>query len=184
MMKLFLSFLCIGLLLASCKSNKSNTGEIYFIPFKDAPFSISNIDSGTQVKLIAFSDGQESSKDATYYPQFIGVTSTGDTVRVLSPLITVGPDNTFTSPFMFDHTKGIDVATVQPKDSSVDMLINVYAHTSDIEKNSKQGTDLTKVLRQRSNAQEMIVMVKGVAYFENMNYKTAIGILHFDEQPW
>ena len=179
-MKLLLTLITLAFLFANCKPGNGNTADSYFVPLKDVPFNISTIDSGTQIKLIAFSGGSESNKEAVYYPQFIGVTNEGYTIRVFTPLISTGPTNTYTTPFLFDHKKGVDLATIQPKDSSTDVSINLYTHTKEL---NGDASELGKLLK-KSDAPEMAVMIKGVSLFESKSYKTVIGVLHFDEVPW
>lgn len=159
--------------------NKMNGRDIYVIPLNRYPDPISHLEKGTPLRLIAFAFGNESDKDHTYYHQFLAINqTTGDTIRVLTQLISVGADNTYTTPTLYNHDKGIETATFVPKDSSFDMLMNINAL------GDKPDTSALNKLQEKNNAADMVVMVKGVRLFENSHYKTVVGALHFDDQPW
>lgn len=182
----FFFLLIVLLALTNCKSHTSanNIADLYYISMKDCPFSFSSVDSGTQIRIIAFSGGEESTPETTFYDQFIGVTNTQDTIRILTPLISTGEQNTWTTPTLYNPDKGIETATIQPKDSSFDFAINLYAQSkANGESPIKTGEDYGK-LQQKSNANEKIVMAKNISLFESPHYKTVIGALHFDEVPW
>lgn len=180
--KILFAALAISLL-SDCSSNitGSHSEEVYLTPLSEIPFSISTLEKGTPLKLIAFAGGNQSDKEHTYYYPFIAINeSSGDTIRILAPLISVGEENIYTTPLQYNHDKGIETATFEPKDSSFDMKINVFAFGDTPPTNGEQ----IDKMRQKSNAAEMVVMVKKVSLFENPRYKTVIGALHFDEQPW
>jgi hypothetical protein len=183
-MKFFL-LLIVVLALTNCKSHTSanNTADLYYISMKDCRFSFSSIDSGTQIRIIAFSGGEESTKETTFYDQFIGVTNTQDTIRI-TPLISTGEQNTWTTPTLYNHDKGIETATIQPQNSSFYFGINLLAQSkTNGESPITTGDDYDK-LQQKSSADEKIVMVKNIPLFESSRYKTVVGALHFDEVPW
>ena len=161
--------------------NKMSGKQVYAAPLNQFPYPISNLEKGTQLKLIALAFGEETDKDHTYYYQFLTINqSNGDTVRVLAPIISVGPENTYTSPSLYNHDKGIETATFIPKDSSFDFKINAIASPERLE----TDPNAFDKMQSKSNAEEMVLLVKGVPLFENSHYKTVIGALHFDEQPW
>lgn len=161
--------------------NKMNSNNVYTIPLNRYPYPISQLEKGTPLKLIAFAFGEESDKEHTYYYQFLAVNqSTGDTLRVLTPLINVGEENTYTTPTLYNHDKGIETATFIPKDSTFNMLMNLSNMGEKIMTDSSGIDQLFK----KSNATEMVVMVKNVPLFERPHYKSVIGALHFDQQPW
>lgn len=170
-------------LLTNCSSNSngSHSKGVYLTPLNEIPFPISTLEKGTPLKLIAFTGGNQSDKKHTYYYQFIAINqSSGDTVRVLVPLISVGEENIYTTPLQYDHDKGIEAATFEPKDSSFDMKINAFAFG---DTPPAHGDEIDK-MQQKSSAAELVVMVKKIPLFENPRYKTVIGALHFDERPW
>lgn len=161
--------------------NKVSGRQVYAAPLNKFPYPISNLKEGTPLKLIALAFGEETDKDHTYYYQFLTINqSNGDTVRVLAPLISVGPENTYTSPSLYNHDKGIETATFIPKDSSFYLKINFLASPEKLE----ADPNAFDKMQGKSNAEEMVLMVKGVPLFESSHYKTVIGALHFDEQPW
>jgi hypothetical protein len=170
-------------LLSNCSSKRSgnHTEERYFTPLDEIPFRISPLEKGTTLKLIAFSGGNQTDNEHTYYHQFIAINEfSGDTIRVLTPLISVGQENIYTTPLQYNHDKGIETASFEPRDSSFYFKINAFAM------GDKLTTDSTTFdkMQKKSDADEMVVMVKKVPLFENTHYKTVIGALHFDEQPW
>ena len=180
----FILIIAMFFLLLNCTTNSnSSTDDIYFLPLQDCPFNISSIDSGTQIRIIAFSGGEESNEEITYYPQFIGVTKTSDTIRVFTPLISTQVGNIYSSPLLYNYDKGIDVATIQPKSSSLSTAINLFAHSKEFENsNIKNAEDYERISKKTTD--EKLVMVRGISIFENPRYKTVIGALHFDEVPW
>jgi hypothetical protein len=185
-MKFFFSSLITAFLIlffSGCVSKRAdnNTQDLSLLSVKQIPFHISTLEKGTPLKIIAFSGGKQSDKEHTYYNQFITVNqSTGDTIRVLAPLISVGEENIYTTPVQYNHDKGIEMATFEPKDSSFDFKINAFAAG---EQSPADGKAFEK-LQEKSNAEETVFMVKGIPLFESNRYKTVIGALHFNEQPW
>jgi hypothetical protein len=169
-------------LLSNCTSKTAeHTKELYLTPLNEIPFQISELEKGTTLKLIAFSGGNQTDKEHTYYHQFITINqSTGDTIRVLAPLISVGEQNTYTTPLEYNHDKGIETARFEAKDSSFDFKINAFAGADNLTTDPGAFDKLQK----KSDAAELVVMVRGVPLFGNTHYKTVIGVLHFDEQPW
>lgn len=177
----------IGLLTMSLFHNctyiksKFSDKHIYLTPLNRFPYPISQLEKGTSLKLIAVAFGSESDSEHTYYYQFLGINqSSGDTLRILAPIISVGKENTYTSPKLYNHDKGVETATFEPKDSSFDLKINLVASPEKLEADPNAFDKMQK----KSNADEMVLMVRGVPLFENSHYKTVVGALHFDEQPW
>lgn len=169
-------------LLTACRSHDKNTNEQYFISMKDCPFKISVIDSGASIRIIGFSGGRESDKQTIYYDQFVGVTDGGDTLRILTPLINTSAANTYSSPLLYNHDKGIETATIQPSNEELNKALGYFIHSKELEQ-IKDGGDLDK-LSNDLPADRQLVMVKGIRLFESTNFKTVIGALHFDEVPW
>lgn len=173
-------------LLIQCKDAASRQ-EYSYIPLQDYVYTPITIAMGTELQLLAFSGGKESDKDNTYYYQFLTLNkSTGDTVRILAPLICVdsetpGISKTYTTPLQFDPEKGITTAYFQPKDSSQNLLMQVNS----LVKDGKADTAVNiKALMEGITANEKVVINKSMPEFQNPVYPATVGILYFKEMPW
>lgn len=163
-------------------SNNKIAQDYEYIPLEKYSFEKADIKPGTRLKLLAFSGGNANDKEHTYYYQFIALDeTTGDTLRILTPLISFdSPDapNTFTTPLQFDAAKGITSATYELYDSS-----NIAMQLMSIPANEPDSA-ITSALNKERKSVEYVVSNKSYYFFENPHYKTAIGVLHFNEVPW
>lgn len=157
------------------------------MPLKEFNYTPAHIAPGNEIELLAFSGGEESKENTIYYYQFIGIDkSTGDTVRIISSLISIdksaGVDyKTYTTPLQFDPGKGITTAEFEPADSSQQITAELNALAT-----SNQGLPEEKVkqiLQGKSNKKELLVINKSIDLFQR-DYKAAIGVLNFKETPW
>ena len=182
-----LAGLILFLVLAGCGS-KNERQVIEYKPLEDLNYTIDSITAGTPLKLIAYSGGTPNTKDDIYYFQFIGVDEkNSDTIRILSTLISY-PDEasvagkTYTLTSQYNPGKRISDAVFYPQDSMQNMLINVSASqipesiAEDLKKIDDPGIkSLTK--------KQWVAINKSIDIFER-NYKTVIGVLHFNETPF
>lgn len=184
-MKLYhLSVALFSVLLIRCAPVDKTDANQYILPLEKLPFTLSKPDSSMDIRLIAFSGGRESTPEETYYDQFIGVTGQGDTVRILTPLISTGAEHTWTSPLLFNIDKGIERARYEPADSAMNVGIHLLTGSEEVEKDSINRADHFDKMKQKSRAKEWVVMVRNVSLFETVRFKTYAGTLHFDQRPW
>ena len=172
---------CIG------SSNKPEHSYEY-IPLSQFTIDSNAVAPGATVQIIAYSGGKESKEHKINYFQFIVVNKeSGDTVRVLTALINVPGDSdkgTYTSPTMFDGNKGIFEATFEPKDSTQNMMINLYTVASEKEADPQAMKEIITNTRNTAAGDEWVVVNKSLHIFENANYKTTVGTLKFGSIPW
>jgi len=146
----FFSFLLV-ILFSAC--NSSNPSFDY-VKLKDFKYQKAVIATGTEIQILSFSGGKECGSEESYYYQFIGIDkSNGDTVRILAPCQVVDLN---LKPSMGSYT---------PWDSTESMV--------------------NKALRENGesdfiNENTFVVFNKQNARLESKNYKTAIGLLVFD----
>jgi hypothetical protein len=161
-----------------------------YVLLEQYQFEPATIRPGTEVKLLAFSGGRRNDKLFIYYYQFIvRDKETGDTLRILAPLISIdestGLENKiYTTPLQYSIEKGITDAFYEPKDSTH----NLALQTEEWEELAKTSTGdsaytLERPLYQITRTQ-LVVVNKSFPMFENRHYKSAIGILNFKEMPW
>ena len=119
-----------------------------------------------------------------YYSQFIGTEKSGDTVRILCAWIKVSSGNaqepTLTPAKMYDGNKGVRDATFVVPDGNDLTIIKLAANL---------GSDPDKAKLQEALADtavvknEYVILQDEVPLFKG-NYKTAIGLMSFKQQPW
>jgi hypothetical protein len=170
-------------LLMNCQSKKEN--QLEYKPLKDFNYTPANIARGSEIELLAFSGGQQSDENTIYYCQFIGIDkSTGDTVKIISSLISVeepGENKTYTTPMQFDPHKGITTAEFEPSDSAQQLAVEFNAAAS----SEKQLTEeqIKQIMEGKSNRKELVAINKDIDLFQR-DYKAAIGVLNFKKMPW
>lgn len=184
--KSFVSGLALIILFVSC-SNKRQIIE--YIPYDQYKFEQAEIEPGKAVKLLAYSGGKPSELDGIYYSQFIVLNeTTGDTIRLLSTLVSVPgdaatPGKVYSPTYMFDGTKQITDAVFYPQDSSHQMPIQMLAVTKSENESSETSKLLEDVMKDKVSSKEFVVVNKSLEIFNN-KYKTAVAVLHFEQIPW
>lgn len=159
-----------------------------YVPLSQFSIDSNAIAPGSAVRIIAYSGGKDSKKNDINYFQFIVLNKeSGDTVRVLTALINTPGDSdkgTYTTPSMFDGSKGVFDATFEPKNSTQNMVINLSMATREKEGDLQA---IQKIMTDTNNTvtgNEWVVVNKSLQIFGNRNYKTIIGILKFGSVPW
>ena len=178
----------VGVLHIKCNVFEKKFHQVYeYVPLKEYKYSEANIQPGAEVQLIAFSGGKPDDKENVYYYQFIVINlSTGDTLRILTPLISIDPSagvetKTYTTPLQFDPAKGITNAFYEVQDSSQ----NLFLQTDKMLNGDKVDTSFdVQLLMDHINENQLVVVNKSLSMFENPTYKTAVGILNFKKIPW
>ena len=176
---------CIALFMGTGCSNSATEHKYEYVPLSEYKMEPADIKPDAEVRIIGFSGGDKSENGHVNYFQFIVIDKgSGDTVRILAPLISTKDadveHDTYTTPSLFDASKGIFDAVYVLKDSIQNMAVNIASSPpegGDIEAMKKNLTNTV-------NGKEFVVVVKDVPNFENPAYKTAIGILKFRKTPW
>jgi hypothetical protein len=89
------------------------------------------------------------------------------------------PDTTktYTMPMQYDMNKGVRGATFEPMDSMRTIMLNLQCSWANgVPPDTKGSPD-------NGNKTELVIYDPQIPQFER-NYKTAIGVLNFKEQPW
>lgn len=184
--KSLVSGLALVILFVACSDKRQ---IIEYIPYDQYKFEPAEIEPGTAVKLLAYSGGKPSELDGIYYSQFIAVNeATGDTIRLLSTLVSVPGDaatsgKVYSPTHMFDGTKQITDAVFYPQDSSHQMSIQLLAVTKSENESSETTKLMEDVIKDKISSKEFVVVNKSLEIFDN-KYKTAVAVLHFEQAPW
>lgn len=175
--------------LAQCR-NSSHDGvldaDFKEIPLSQYKFEKATIDSGASVRIVAFSGGKSGQQKNRYYSQFIVRSErTGDTLRILTALISVDsiPGSTsevHTFPDQFDGKAGVFEAMYEPPSADQNLLMNL---SSRLPSEGADAKDLDRMLSDTADIKEFVLVNKNSDIFEK-NYKTAVGVLRFHQQPW
>jgi hypothetical protein len=171
---------------SSCRAKQ----EFEYVPLEEYTYEKANIQPGTEVELLAFSGGRRNDKEDVYYYQFIVVSKeTGDTLRILTPLISIDDltgtaNKTYTTPLQYNPEKGITNAFYEPKDSSQNLLLQTE-ELADLAKTNMPDSSLDiGTLMNTLNKNQLVVVNKSIRIFQNPRYPTAIGTLNFKQIPW
>jgi DNA-directed RNA polymerase beta' subunit len=175
-------------MLVSCNFFNEEGGQKFeHIPLAEYKYNQASIEPGTRMQLLGFSGGKGNDKETIYYYQFIVLNeATGDTLRILSPLISFNDPESdekkvYTTPLQFDADKGVYQAIYERQDSSQNLILQTEALT----KNGALDSSVDfQALADEIKFKQLVVINKTIPMFENPNYQTAIGILHFQEIPW
>jgi hypothetical protein len=183
---LAMAALSASIFLSSCSSSGSGKDTYKTIPLKEYKYAPAPVSSGTEIEILAFSGGKDIENRNVYYSQFIGKEkSTGDTVRILAAWITV-PQETGNAPVLtaadlFDGQKGVHDATfVIPDDNQrtmMNMAVGLHGANVDTAQINKAVNDAA------APTSDFVILQDDVPLFKG-NYKTAIGLLNFKQQPW
>lgn len=84
----------------------------------------------------------------------------------------------------FVVNKGVFDATFEPKDSTQNMMINLYTVAGGKEGDLQAMKEIVNDTGKTVTGCEWVVVNKSVPIFENTNYKTTIGTLKFGCIPW
>jgi hypothetical protein len=154
----------------------------------DLKYDAADLKSGTAVNILGFSSGQRQTKDTVFYSQFLVIDNTsGDTIRILTPMISIdnpAPDTTltYTMPMQYDMDKGVRNASFEPMDSTKNRVLNIQGNFSDGTMNNANKTG-DEAFKADSSRVSLVIYDPGIPQFEK-NYKMAIGVLRFKDQPW
>ena len=157
-----------------------------YVPLEEYRYVKASLDSGTTLRLLLFSGGAPQDKDHLYYYQFICLNpATGDTVRILSPLVSFSdPDNpnTYTSPLQIDPHSGVQTATYQPMAGP---WLNLALQIQELPTESGDlPPGLVDSLQAQVHQKQYVVINNAMEAFRTHRYNTAVGILHFAQRPW
>ena len=175
---------------SQCRNKADFDGQkIEFTPLNETSFVMDSIRGGTLLDLIAYSGGKKNTKDDIYYYQFIAVNKeNGDTIRVLSTIISVpdekDPANKIYSPTsQYDPKKRILSTIYYSQDSSHRIAIDMSGITAYVDNRDTNISRMLSTLENPGKKNEFVVINKSIDIFQR-NYKTVFGVLHFDEIPW
>lgn len=168
----------------------SADNDFKYLPLKEYTYEPAEIRPGTEINIVAFSGGRENDKDADYYPQFIVInTSNGDTVRILTPLISTdssagSTSKTYTSPMQFDGSRGIRSATYETANPHQRMMMRLTSESIFHLPEGAEGIkELNSLIGDTIGKKEYVVINNAAPIFER-KYKTIIGVLNFKDPPW
>ena len=184
-MRMLLPALVCAVIFAQCKDKSQSIDDnLSLIPYSEFKIDSANIKPGTPINILAYTGCRQAEKHTAYYPQFIVVNrTTGDTVRILTTLISVDDDSmgplkvVYSPPSSFNGNKQVLDATFEARPEDEDMYLDIVA----------DGPDSINTKTTAANAaiqrKIFVVVDKDVPIFSRP-YKTAIGVLHFHQQPW
>jgi hypothetical protein len=153
-------------------------------PLREFQDMLVSLPSGTAISILAYSGGDVVKKnDELNYCQFIGINQTsGDTIRILAAAINVeeaskGGKPVLTPSTTYDFDKGIRDATFKVPTDNDQMMIKMMSEmqAGNVAENAGAKKD--------GAIKEYIMIPEGVPFFTR-HFKTALGILSFNQQPW
>lgn len=188
---LVLSALLATVFFSGCSSSPSGSAssgstDYKTIPLKEFKYTPAAIGSGTEINILGFSGGLTNGNGSIYYSQFVGTEkATGDTVRILAGWIAVPSENggapTFTSASLYNGKKGVRDATFLIPDENQRMIMNMGAGLSGGDDDTAK---INKAINDTAVAKnEYVILPDEVPLFKG-NYKTAVGVMNFTQQPW
>lgn len=169
--------------LISCKSKRSSS-EFVLKPLAETGFTMDSLSKGTPLRIIAWSGGLKDTRKMQYLHQFIVIDkNTNDTLRVLARMISVksrGEENGIYTPVStFDPDLGVLDAEYRPLPQQENLMDAV---SFKIEEGSTTEEEILKAVSDTVTAQKFVIMNTEFPF--SRNYKTVIGVLYFDTQPW
>jgi hypothetical protein len=176
--------LCVAVVCTALSCSEPGTADFQFVPLDEYEYKHADIQKGELIDLIAFSGGPQDNTETIFYYQFIGVRkSKGDTVRILTPLISVpgdtSKDQIHSSPLLYNPDKGITTAEYRPFDSTHVVLLEGERFSEGLGNGrSLDRGDLYKITQK-----QMVVLNQRIDLFQG-HYPTAVGILHFEGVVW
>jgi len=191
LMVAILTAVLAAVLFSDCGSSpsgaaRSGSTDYKTIPLKEYKYTPAAINSGTEINILGFSGGLTNGNGSIYYSQFVGTEkTTGDTVRILAAWIAVPSENggapTFTSASLYDGQKGVRDASFLIPDENQRMIINMAAGLSGGDDDTAK---INKAINDTAVAKnENVILPDEVPLFKG-NYKTAVGVMNFKQQPW
>jgi hypothetical protein len=153
-------------------------------PLKEFQDTLVSLPSGTAISILAYSGGDVGKEtDELHYCQFIAINqTTHDTIRILAAAINVeeasmGGKPVLTPSTTYDFDKGIRDATFKVPTDDDQMMIKMMPEM-------QTGSVAENVGAKKDDAVKEYVMIpEGVPFFTR-HFKTAVGILSFNQQPW
>ena len=190
-LKPFISGLLVFCVFSGCKNKTDYDGQdIEFEPLEDVSFSLVLIPAGTALNLIAYSGGKPNSEGEVYYHQFIAVDArVNDTFRILVPIMTIPDEKNASNKIyvpisQYSTEKQVTAAVFYPIDSLNKMAVDLTIGTTIGDTTEQNISKINSIIDGKKIAKkEFVVINKSMDIFQR-DYKTAIGVLHFNEIPW
>ena len=184
-MRIPLAALACAVIFAQCKNKSLTTDDdLELIPFKEFKFDSADIKPGTAVGILAFTGSKQGENHTVYYPQFIVVNrSTGDTLRILTTLISVDDDSAgaskvvYSPPSAFNGNVQVLDAVFEARPEHEDMFLDIIGD------GPEKLADNTAGGKPAAPRKEFVVVDKTTPIFMQP-YKTAVGVLRFHQKPW
>ncbi len=175
-----------GLFIILSCNNRNVSSGITIKPLSEAGYVIDSLPTGTPLRIIAWSGGLEDSKKEVYMHQFIVKDkNTGDTIRVLARLLSVknidGSGETYSPITAFDPDKEILDVEFHQVPEHENLLDAVTLGIKDGGTPNKD--DIMAAINDSASVKKFVVINNNYPIFTR-NYKTVIGVLYFDTQPW
>ena len=177
----------ISTCLFGCNLGGKRGDQYEYIPLNQFHHTENRIQTGAELKLLAYAGGQKLDDKQVYYFQFLGLnTATGDTICILAPMIGIdesghGGQKNYTTPTEFDPGKGEATAYYEAEDSTHNLLVQI---DPELNMNGIDSvTDLKSLMDHISKAQ-FVVVNKSMPEFCCRRYPAAVGNLIFKERPW
>jgi hypothetical protein len=187
-MKKLAFYFAILLLFARCGQEHregSFSADYKLQPLKEFQDTLATLPSGAAIRILAYSGGEgQKQRPELHYCQFIGIDeTTGDTVRILAAAIDAVEEGGDGKPVMtasteYDFDKGVTEATFKTPTEDDKMMINMMSKG-----NPDSKTVENIVTKRDTGAKAYVFIPKGIPFFSR-HFKTAVGILSFQQQPW
>lgn len=166
----------------ACQSSPEQRLE--YLPLNIAALSPDTLAENTPLRIIGFSGGRQQRDGKLYYYEFLTVNQEADTIRVITPAITVpgtgDSDVTHTSPLQYDSQKNISAAYFRTLDSSAGRILQLLT----LPEGDMLQIEKARPLIEGDIQEKILVSNPSLPSFNQPHYKTVIGVLHFKEIPW
>lgn len=173
------------LLLLSCASGpSSHARQTSYLPLSSFTPPELTLDSGTRLTILGFSGGAVSDTAIIYFPFIVTNDQTGDTIRILSSLISVDNEDdplkeTFSPASAYNMDKGIRKAIFEPVTENQSTIQELAALST-----GKVDAGIVTTLQDSKKKPAYIIVNNSFPILQDPRIKTAVGVLRFKQIPW
>jgi len=175
------------LFLICCESNpnpSSAAQQISYQPFVDLASPAFTLDSGTKLTILGYSGGGPSDTAIIYFPFLAINDQTGDTLRILSALISVDNEDdplkeTFTPASTYNMDKGVREVIFEPVTENQGMMLELTALAT-----GKVDTGIVTTLDNSKKKPAYVAINHSFPILQDPRFKTVVGVLRFKQIPW
>ena len=174
----------VFLFLFCCESNPSSPAQqVTYQPFAGSASPAFTLDSGTKLTILGYSGGSPSDTAIIYFPFLVTNDQTGDTLRILSALISVDNEEdplkeTLTPASTYNMDKGIREAIFEPVTENQGTILELTALAT-----GKVDTGIDAATGNSKKKPAYVVINHSFPILQDPRFKTVVGVLRFKQIP-